>query len=72
MQVWARFLNSPEGKSGLQYLRLSCPKKEANSDNDLIRNAVGFDFWQDCITEMERLGIVPEKPERQEEDQLER
>lgn len=58
---WSRFLSSPEGKQGLLYLKLSCPKTFGNDDNALIKNAVGFEFWQNCIDAMERLGDVPQR-----------
>ena len=70
MQVWSRFLNSDEGKRGMQYLRLACPKKDFKSDDDLIRNSVGFEFWQECLNAVDGLGFIPDKPERETEDRL--
>lgn len=71
MQAWSRFLSSPEGKSGLLYLKLSCPRLDIKGDEALIRNAVGFDFWQRAVEAMVNLGEVPPKPEKQEDDSLE-
>lgn len=67
--VWARFLSSPEGRAGLAFLRMACPSNNAVTDADLIRNSVGFDYWQKCISEIEAIGEVPERPERAEDDQ---
>jgi hypothetical protein len=71
LMSWSRFLSSPEGKQGLLYLRLSCPRKTDQSDNSLIKNAVGFEFWQNAIDAMISLGDVPARPEKQDDDTLE-
>lgn len=63
---WARFLNSPEGQKGLLYLKLAFPRKAASTDADLIRNSVGFEFWQSCIQEMEVLAELPESQDNPE------
>lgn len=67
--VWSRFLSSPEGRAGISFLRLACPSSTAVTDADLIRNSVGFDYWQKCITEIEGIGEITERPERAEDDQ---
>lgn len=64
--VWSRFLNSPEGKQGIAFLRLACPNAGSGTDADLIRNSVGFDFWQKCLNELESLGEVPERQQSAE------
>lgn len=64
--MWSRFLNSKEGIAGLSYLRIAFPTKKASNDAELIRNGVGFEFWQACVAELEELGNVPEKPENAE------
>lgn len=70
--VWSRFLSTKEGQAGLTYLKVAFPSAPAKSDADLIRNGVGFEFWQACVAEMEAIGNVAEKPERADnDDQLE-
>lgn len=59
--VWSRFLSSPEGRQGIAFLRLCCPTAGSGTDADLIRNSVGFDYWQKCINDLEALGEVPER-----------
>lgn len=71
MQSWSRFLSSPEGKQGILYLKLSCPRMSDKTDQSLIKNAVGFEFWQAAIDGINRLGDVPAKPEKTEDDSLE-
>ncbi len=71
MQAWSRHLSSPEGKQGLLYLRLNCPKMPEKTDDALIKNAIGFEFWQAAIEAIVKLGDVPAKPEKQEDDALE-
>lgn len=71
MMVWARFLASNEGQKGLRYLRLGCRRLPFEGDDSLIRNAVGFEFWQKCVDAMEDLGQVPKRPEKEPEDALE-
>ncbi len=70
---WARFLNSAEGQKGLLYLKLAFPRKSAENDADLIRNSVGFEFWQACVEEIEEIGNIVDAPERADiDDPLER
>lgn len=66
--VWARFLNSSEGQKGMHYLRIAFPTDSAKTDADLIRNGVGFEFWQACVAELESIGDVPDKQERADND----
>jgi hypothetical protein len=68
---WSRFLNSPEGKQGILFLKLSCPKAFASGDDALIKNAVGFEFWQNCIDAMEKLGEVPPRNTPEPDETLE-
>lgn len=69
--TWGRFLKSPEGQKGLLYLKLSCPKVYGKDDPTLIKNAVGFEYWQSCVDAMENLGELPPKNEYEPVDTLE-
>jgi len=71
MQSWSRFLSSPEGKAGMLFLKLACPRNREKTEASLIKNSVGFEFWQDAIEAMEKLGEVPARPEKQEDESLE-
>jgi hypothetical protein len=71
IQDWARFLNSEPGRRGLNYLRIACPRRQEKDDATLIRNSVGFDFWHEAIDTLEKLGYIPPKQEKQEDDVLE-
>ena len=61
--VWSRFLNSKEGQAGLSYLRIAFPVNKASNEAELIRNGVGFEYWQGCVAELLEIGDVPDKPE---------
>jgi hypothetical protein len=71
MMAWSRFLNSTEGQKGLLYLRLGCKRAAGEGDNTLIKNAVGFEYWQKCVDALESLGEVPKRQEREPDDALE-
>jgi hypothetical protein len=72
MQAWSRFLSSPEGQKGILYLRMACPRMFEKTDDALVRNSVGFEFWQQCLDKVEGLGVVPPRPEKPDDDTLER
>lgn len=66
-----RFLASDVGMNALRYLRAACPRLSAKTDDILIRNAIGFDFWHNCIDALEKLGELPAKPDKPDDDRLE-
>ena len=66
----ARFISSDSGKRLIAHLRTSCPRINEKNDDSLIRNAIGFDFWQRLIDNLE--GIQPPaKQDKNDDDQLE-
>lgn len=70
-QEWGRFLSSPAGRNGLLFMKLSCPHLPPSTDEALIKNAVGFEFWQLCLTRLEQLSELPPKPEKTDDEPLE-
>lgn len=47
------------------------PRPEATSEVQLIRNAVGFDYWQRCIARLESYAEEAQLPKREKNQDLE-
>jgi hypothetical protein len=71
MQEWGRFLASEAGTRGMLYMRMACPRLDPATDDALIRNSVGFEFWQKALDRIEQISEIPPRPIRDEIEPLE-